>query len=274
MNRTDEIYDSTHRRNPLIEEILILIKYRDLVRQFVTSSLKTRYKRSVLGILWTLLNPLLMMLVLTIVFSSIFRFQLENYAVYILSGLIAWNLFATSTTASMQGMALGGGLLNRIYVPKSIFTVSAVGTGLVNLGLSIIPLISIMLILRVKITPAVLVLPVSVILLVIFSLGMGLILSAAAVFFADMLPVYEVLLLLWFYATPIIYPPDVVPEKIAWIFQLNPMTHLITIFREPIYNGVVPELYEWVISAIFALLIFILGGLIFTARSNEYAYRT
>ena len=176
MNWTDEIYDSTRRRNPLIEEFFILLKYRDLVKQFVTSSLKTRYKRSVLGIIWTLLNPLLMMLVLTIVFSSIFRFQVQNYAVYILSGLIAWNLYATSTTAAMQGMALGGGLLHRIYVPKSIFTVSAVGTGLVNLGLSMIPLICIMLVLKVEITPAVIVLPISVLLLVIFSLGMGLIL--------------------------------------------------------------------------------------------------
>jgi len=257
-----------------MEEFLTLFKYRDLVYQFVSSSIKTRYKRSLLGVAWTLLNPLLMMIVLTLVFSNLFKFTLVHYPVYVLSGLIAWNFFSSATIQAMQGMIMSGGLLNRIYVPKSVFTVSALGTGLVNLGFSIIPLLAIALILGVRMNLALLVMPVAVLLLAFFVLGMGLILASAAVYFADMLPVYEVILTLWMYATPIIYPPEVLPPKWLWLFKLNPMYHLVQIFRRPIYEGVVPDWKEWVFAAATALAVFIIGSLIFTSKINEYAYRT
>jgi len=270
----EETYDSSKRPNPLMEEFLTLFKYRDLVYQFVASSIKTRYKRSLLGVAWTLLNPLLMMIVLTLVFSNLFKFTLVHYPVYVLSGLIAWNFFSSATIQAMQGMIMSGGLLNRIYVPKSVFTVSALGTGLVNLGFSIIPLLAIALILGVRMNLALLVMPVAVLLLAFFVLGMGLILASAAVYFADMLPVYEVILTLWMYATPIIYPPEVLPPKWLWLFKLNPMYHLVQIFRRPIYEGVVPDWKEWVFAAATALAVFIIGSLIFTSKINEYAYRT
>jgi ABC-type polysaccharide/polyol phosphate export permease len=270
---SEEIYDSDQRPHPLIEEFLSLLKYRELVYQFTARTITARYKRSIIGVAWTMLNPLMTMIVLTLVFSQIFRFKVEYYPVFVLSGLMAWNFFSHTTSAAMGEMVWSGGLLNRIYVPKSVFAVSAIGTGLVNLGLSLIPLLLITVILGVKLTPALLVLPFSVLLLSIFALGIGLFLATAAVFFADMIPVYEVILTIWFYATPIIYPVDILPEQLMWLFKLNPLLYLVQLFRDPIYLGVVPGWEVWAIATGFALTVFLTGGLVFTSKSNEYAYR-
>jgi len=273
MQYSEEVYDSSQRPHPFIEEFLSLLKYRELVYQFTARTITARYKRSVIGVAWTILNPLATMIVLTLVFSQIFKFNVQDYPVYVLSGLMAWNFFSHTTSAAMGEMIWSGGLLNRIYVPKSVFAVSAIGTGLVNLGLSFIPLLLIAIILGVKITPAVLVLPFSVLLLSIFALGIGLFLATAAVYFADMIPVYEVLLTIWFYATPIIYPVEILPKQLLWLFSLNPMLYLVQIFRDPLYKGVVPEWQVWVIATGFALAAFLIGGLVFTSKSNDYAYR-
>lgn len=269
----DEYFDSAQRPSPVLEEVLALIKYRELIRQFVSRSIKTRYKRSVLGVLWTLLNPLLTMVVLTIIFSQLFRFSVENYPIYVLCGLVVWNFFSNVTTGAMSDMLLSGNLLGRIYMPKSVFAVSAVGTGLVNLLLSLIPVFIIALVLGVQITPAIIVMPLAIIILAVFSLGLGLFLSTTAVFFGDMEPVYNVVLTIWFYSTPIIYPVEVIPEQFQWLIRLNPLYYLLTIFRDPLFRGTVPELSFWLISCSFALVALIIGVYVFTSRSNEYAYR-
>jgi ABC-type polysaccharide/polyol phosphate export permease len=268
-----EVFDSANRPHPLVEEFLALVKYRELVRQFISRSIKTRYKRSVLGVLWTLLNPLLTMIVLTIVFSQVFRFEIENYAIYVLTGLVGWNFLSSSTAGAMGEMLWSGSLLGRIYIPKSVFTVSAVGTALVNLLLSLIPVFLISLVLGLRFTPALLVMPLSILIMTVFSLGVGLALSTAAVYFADMVPVYDVFLTIWMYATPIIYPLEVIPEQFRWLVWINPFYYIITLFREPLYNGTVPDLSVWLIASAFALLAILFGSYIFTSRSNEYAYR-
>jgi ABC-type polysaccharide/polyol phosphate export permease len=213
------------------------------------------------------------MIVLTIVFSQVFRFTLENYPIYVLCGLVVWNFFSNTTTGAMSDMLWSGNLLSRIYMPKSVFAVSAVGTGLVNLLLSLIPVFVIALVIGVKITPAIMVMPLAIIILALFSLGLGLFLSTAAVFFGDMEPVYNVVLTIWFYSTPIIYPLEVIPEQFQWLIRLNPLYYLLTIFRDPLYKGTVPELSFWLISGVLALVMLIIGAYVFTSRSNEYAYR-
>jgi ABC-type polysaccharide/polyol phosphate export permease len=273
MQTHQELYDSAKRRPPIIEELQALLRYRNLVVQFISRSLKTRYKRSTLGILWTLLNPILTMLVLTLVFSSLFRFDVEHYAVYILSGHTAWLFFSSATSSSMGEMVWSGGLFQRIYVPKLVFPVASVGASLINLLISLIPLILIAALTGVRITPALLVLPLSILLLAAFSLGMGLLLATAAVYFADMLPVYDVALTLWMYATPIIYPIEIVPPNWQWLFQLNPVYHFVRLFRVPLYEGIVPDWQTWLTGTGFALAALALGAFVFTSRSNDYAYR-
>ena len=273
MRKSVDLYDTAMRPPAFIEELVALLTYKELVIQFVSRAIKTRYKRSFLGIVWTMLNPLLTMIVLTVVFSSIFRFSVENYPVYILSGLTVWNFFSSATNGAMGEMVWSGSLLSRIYVPKSVFAVTAAGASLVNLLIALIPLFIIAIFLGVKITPAILVMPLAVLFLVMFALGIGLLVSVAVVYFADMIPVYEVLLVLWMYATPIIYPIDIIPENLTWIYKLNPMYYLLTVFRDPLYNGVIPDASFWVIGGFCACLALTVGALVFTSKAHEYAYR-
>lgn len=267
-----EFYDSAQQRHPLWVELKDVFRYRDLIWQFVISSIKTRYKRSFLGVIWTLLNPLLMMMVLTIVFSRLFN-AVAHYPVYILNGLIVWNYLASTTMASMQNMVLSGALLSRIYVPKSVFAVSAAGAGLVNLGLSVIPLFIIALATGVTIKFTVLAMLPALVLLVMFALGVSLLLQAAAIFFADMIPVYEVFLTVWFYLTPLMYPVNMIPARWVILWKLNPMYHILRVMRAPLFEGVVPGWETWAIAALSAIVMLVVGGLVFTSKSHEYAYR-
>ncbi|MGD8865295.1 MAG: ABC transporter permease, partial [Anaerolineales bacterium] len=158
----DQTFDSSSRDAPPIEEFRALYKYRELIRQLISRTIKTRYKRSVLGVAWTMINPLLTMAVLTLVFSQLFRFPTKTYALHVLSGLLIWNFFAQTTTAAMGELMWSGGLLGRIYMPKSAFAVAAVGTGLVNLGLALVPYLVISIVLGVSPTLEIFFLPVIV----------------------------------------------------------------------------------------------------------------
>ena len=273
MFTTENNFDSLNQKSPIKEEIRSLIIYRELIFQFVARSLKIRYKRSILGVIWTMLNPLLIMIVLTIVFSRLFRFQIEFFPIYFLSGQIIWLLFSSATSGSMSEMIWSGDLLKRIYIPKSTFAISSVFTSLINLLLSIVPLIGIALVLGLRIQISLVVWPVAILLVSIFALGIGLLLSTAVIYFADMLPVYEVILTIWLYLTPIIYPLEIVPSEWQWVFRLNPMYYYVEAFRMPLLYGIIPGWGIWLPATVIAIFTLLLGGLVFTAKSNEYAYR-
>ncbi|MBC8496144.1 MAG: ABC transporter permease [Chloroflexi bacterium] len=266
-------YDSSSAIHPFVEEIQALMAYRGLVVQFVARAIKTRYKRSILGVVWTLLNPLLTMIVLTVVFSHLFRIQIKNFPVYVLSGQLVWIFFSTTTSSAMGEMIWSGELIKRIYVPKSVFAVAAIGTGLVNFLFSLLPLLIIALVLGVRMNPAMFTWLLTIPLLSIFSLGLGLLLSTATVYFADMLPVYNVLLTIWLYLTPVIYPIEIVPQQWHWLFRINPVYYFVQAFREPLLTGSIPGLETWLPATGFALATFLMGGLVFAAKSSEYAYR-
>lgn len=267
------VYDTATLRDPALEELFQLWRYRDLLQLLIVNRIKTRYKRSVLGVVWTLLNPLLNTLVLSLVFSQIFRFNVPNYAIYILSGLLFWNFFAQSTLDAMDTLVWGSSLLKRIYIPRTIFAVAVVGNGLVNYLLALIPLGIIMLVLRHPFTLNLLALPLAILILAMFTLGMGLLLSTLAVFFVDLVYIFNVLLLVWFYLTPIIYPLSIIPERFLPLFRLNPLLHLLQLFRLLIYEGTMPSLTLWGATFLLALITFGAGWLIFTRKVDEFAYR-
>lgn len=266
-------YDSANVPSPAINELGELWRYRDLLRMLVSNSIKTRYKRSALGVVWTLLNPLLNTLVLTIAFSQLLRFEVENYAIYLLVGLLVWNFFSQTTLHAMNTLVWGSSLIKRIYVPRSIFAVSVLGNGLVNFGLSLIPLALIMLIMGHSFTWTLLLLPIALVLLGMFTLGITLLISTLAVFFVDVIDMYGILISAWFYMTPIIYPIEIVPEKFAIFLRLNPMFYIIGLFRGLIFEGVIPSPELWLISVALAFSTLLLGWWIFTKKSDEFAYR-
>lgn len=267
------VYDSARRRTLLIDELRELFAYRDLLEQLVARNIKTRYKRSILGIAWTMLNPLLSMAVLWLVFSNIFVSSIQSYPVYILSGLLVWTFFSQTTVSIMGELLWGGSLMNRIYIPRSVFAIAALGTGLVNLLLALVPLTLVMLISGTPLTPALLFLPIAILLLALFSLGVGLWLSTLALQFADVIDMYQIFLTAWMYLTPIIYPLAVIPESYRWLFQFNPMYHLLEVFRLPIEQGRLPSPETTLIASLLAVGVFLGGSWFFTRKADEIAYR-
>ncbi len=269
------IYDSTQRSHPAIEELQEVFHFRHLILQLVRRDVLTRYKRSFLGIAWTMLNPLGMMLVWTIAFSQVFdRGGGVGFAAYMLNGLLAWLFFSQTTTASMVNFIWGGGLLHRIYMPRTSFALAASGTGLINLVLSLVPLLGVMLVTGVTLRWTALLTLFTMLVLAVFSLGVGLLLSAFAMYFPDVSEMYQIVLQAWMFLTPIMYPEEILPEAYRfWITKFNPMYHLIRLYRIPLYYGRLPTVGEWLPSFLLALTVFVIGWLVFTHKSDEFAYR-
>lgn len=268
------VYDSARRGSLALEELRGVFQYRDFIYQLVNRDIVARYKRSVLGVVWTLLNPLGTMIVLTVVFSQLFH-SVKGYPTYVLSGLIAWNFFAQTTNSSMQQIVWGSTLLQRIYMPRTIFAVSAIGTGLVNLILSLIPLIVLMLATGMQLNWILIFLPYAILLLTAFSLGLGLLLSAITVYFPDVAEMYQVALTTWLYLTPVIYPPEIIPDGYRrLILELNPMYYLIQIFRIPIFEGAIPSWQIVTTGTCIALFTLVLGWVVFSNKADVFTYRT
>lgn len=266
-------YDSDSRVVPFIQEAVELVRYRDLLRLLIWNLNKTRYKRSTLGVVWSLLNPLFNMAVLTFAFSSFFRFSIEHYPVYVLAGLIHWNFFTQTTNQAMGTFVWGGSLLKRIYLPRSIFAVATIGNGLVNMGLAFIPLVLIMVVTGHPIYPSFWFVPIAVVLLVLFSLGVALFLSTLAVYFVDVVEIYAVVIQAWFFLTPVMYPKEILPERFIWYMNLNPVYNLLEVFRVPIYQGYIPGPHTILAAVTSSVVAFVIGWWVFTSKADELAYR-
>ncbi len=271
--RTAPVYDSSHQGFIVLEELREVIRYRELIYQLVRRDITARYKRSVLGITWTMLNPLGMMIILTIVFSQIFK-MVPNYPAYVLSGIIAWNFFSQTTTAIITSFVWGGDFFQRIYLPRSTFAISAVGTGLVNVLLSFIPLVIVMLVIGSPIRPAVIFQPIPIILFACFSLGLGLLISSVAIYFPDVAEMYQIILMAWSYLSAVFYPLDILPDQMQVIIKFNPMLPLIQLFRLPIYDGKVPTIADMLPAFAISLITLLIGWWIFARKSDEFAYRS
>ena len=254
--------------------MLELFRYRDLVLALVGRELKVRYRRSAIGFLWTMLQPLLMMLVLKVVFSSLFRVQLlkGNYAVFALSGILFWNFFSQSIVTAMNSLRGNAHLLRKVPVPNSVFPVATVLSGVVNLVLALVPLLALLLVTRHPVGPALLFLPVSIFLVALFTLGAGLLLSPLAVFFSDTVEMVTVLLSVLFYLTPIFYPKEIVPESYRWIVRFNPLRSILEVFRDPIYLGKIPPPSHLAVCFGVAILAFLAGAWAFRRSSDRIPF--
>jgi ABC-type polysaccharide/polyol phosphate export permease len=266
------IYDSSKHRNLAIEELWSVIRYRDLIFQLVRRDIVTRYKRSALGILWTMLNPLGTMLVLSVVFSQLFDMR-GTYPAYIMTNLIAWGFFSQTTSASLNAMLWGSSLFQRIYLPRTSFVVATIGTGLINTLLALVPLVLIFFVTGAPLQATALLFPVTLLLLAFFSLGISLILSTFVAFFPDIAEMYPIVLTAWMYLTPIIYPEEMLTNILGgWLSRLNPLFPIIKVFRLVVYDGRVPTAGEWGLAAGISLGTLLIGWIFFTRKSNSFAY--
>jgi len=268
------VYDSAHREPRAIEELKALWKYRSLVVELVIRDIKIRYKRSVLGVFWTMLAPLLNMLALTLVFSALLKQQIQNYPVYFMTGSLFWTFFAQSTSNAASQTVESNEMAKRIYIPRSVFVVSSIGVGLVNLALSIVPLLIILVLTGFPLHSTWYFLPVSIAMETLFAAGVGFILFTLASRFTDVREMYLVLVQTWFFLTPIVYHPSIVPPKYRLALWANPMYYLLQTFRKPIYDGVIPAWRLIATSAGLAVVVLVTGWIYFCNRSDKFAYQT
>lgn len=207
-------------------------KYRPLLEELVSRDVKIKYRRSVLGVFWTLLNPLLMMIVLSVVFSNLFKFDIENFPLYLLSGQVIFNFFNDATSNAMSAIIGNAALIKKVYVPKYMFVLSRVISSVINLLASCVALFLVMIATRAELHWTMLFAWVPILLLIGMSLGIGLFLAAITVKFRDVMHLYSVLMTVLMYLSPVIYPMSILPEWLKDAVMLNPLTNIIVMFRE------------------------------------------
>ena len=260
------VYDSDQLRKPLVSEFRNLWQFRGLLRLLVTRDLTLRYKRSALGVWWTLLNPLLTMSVLWIVFSQVFRFEIPGvpFAVYLLSGILIITLFAQGVNSTGAAMVNNAGVLSKVYVPAEVFAFSSGVAAAANFAISLLPLFAIQLVTGVGVPWTALLIPLPLIMLLAFTIGVGLLVAAAAVYFYDVLDLTNVFLQLVSYLVPTFYPISMIPERFLPIIQINPLYSYLKVFRGFAYEGVFAPGWNFVVMIVSGVAMLVLGVWVFS----------
>lgn len=250
-----------------------LIKYLPLLQQFVKRDFKTKYRRSVLGVLWSVLNPLGMMIVLTMVFSTIFRQGIENFPVYLMSGQLIFNFFNEASSQAMNSIIQNGALIKKVYIPKYLLPMASVCTSLINLLTSYVALMIVMLITQTPFSPMMFLSIIPIAYTFVFAYGMGLILCVAATSFRDVTHLYGVLTTAWMYLTPIIYPMSMLPDNIRTIVGLNPLTMFVENFRAYVLYLKMPTLEENLSCLAVSLITLLVGVIVFRKKQDNFIFK-
>ncbi len=269
---TIEIIDD---RKSLKKDLCAMKRYKFLLWDLVSKDVKTKYRRSVLGILWSVLNPLLMMLVLTAVFSNIIRVEIEGgYALFYLTGYIMFNFISEATSFSLHSITGAAALIKKVYIPKYIFPLEKSIFSLVNMLFSLIAFVIVFVFFTISGSTAphmtMLLFPLPMIYIFLFCLGLCLILSALLVFFRDIGHIWGILLTVWMYASPILFPITLVPEWLANVIKLNPLYYYIDYFRNVMIYGKMPTLSDNLICICFSLSMLLLGVVVFRKKQDSF----
>ena len=246
------------------------MKYKPLLRELTMRDIKTRYRRSVMGVLWSLLNPLCQMIVLSIVFSNIFRSDIENFPLYILSGQVIFNFFSESTSNAMSAIIGSASLIKKAYIPKYLFVLSRIMSSAVNLLASFAALIVVMLVTRAEFHITILLSFIPMALVVLFASGVGLILAAYAVKFRDIIHLYGVFITALLYLTPIIYPMSMLPGIVRKIVLLNPLTNMVIMFRNLALDGILPGVFSIFLACMECAVVILVGLYVFYKKQDSF----
>ena len=251
-----------------------LKKYSFLLQQLVSRDFKVKYKRSVLGIVWSLLYPILTMAVMAIVFSNVFKFSTPgvSYLAYLMTGLVMFNYFSEASNLSMSSVVGNFGLLNKIYIPKYIFPLSKCLFVGINFLLTLIPLYMVLIGTGTGINIYHLLLPYAFVCLFMFTLGMGFILSAVSVFLRDMFYIYGIIVMMWTYLTPIMYDIKMIDTGLQTWLKLNPLYHYINFAREIVLYGQIPQPFTWAVCLISSVVVLIIGVIVFKKTQDKFIY--
>lgn len=248
----------------------LAVRYRYLLKTLVIRDFKVKYKASVLGVFWSFLNPLLMTLVYMFVFSTIFQNSIPNFTVYVMCGIVLYNYLSDSSTLGMQSIIGNAGLLTKVYIPKYIFPISKAISASINLGISMIPLMLIMAVTGVVFRKSLLLIPMVLILLMIFCIGLALMLSAAVVFFRDVQFLWSIVLMIWNFVSPIFYPESIIPARFIGIYHANPLYQYLYFMRTIVLGGVSPQPVTYLYCLLCSLISLTAGLLIFRKFQDRF----
>jgi ABC-type polysaccharide/polyol phosphate export permease len=240
---------------------------------FVINNLRRRYQRSVLGFAWSLLNPLLMMIVLTTVFSLLFKRDPRTYSIYVFTGMLPWTFISESIQIGSLSITSAEGFMKKVYVPKIFFPLVAISTEAINFALSMVSMMFLALFVGLQLHWSLLLLPLAMTVTFFYTFGIVLALAVATVYFRDLTHLVRVILTSFFYLIPIVYPISAVPEKYAPFFRSNPFSAFINLYREIIFNGVVPSFEEWAVPIALACCTLMIGFYILMKREKDIIFR-
>ena len=253
--------------------IKLFSKYSDLIKQLTLREIKSRYKQSFLGYAWVILNPFFQMLVMTFVFSYIMRIPSLNlpYPIFLYVALLPWTLFANSLSSAVNSLVSNSSLLKKIYFPREIFIISTLMAKVVDFLLSIFVLIGFLVYFKIHLTIYVLwVIPIFII-QEFFTYGLSLILAAFNLFYRDIQYLLNLIIMLWMYLTPVIYPVEMVPDRFRFVFKLNPMAVFINAYRQVVLGGASPKFSSLAIGALVSFLTYFIGIRIFKKLEGLFA---
>ena len=251
--------------------IKVFRQYEDLIKELVARDIKLRYRRSFLGYVWSILNPLLIMIIMTVVFSAMFKRDIENFPVYLLTGRMTYDFMKNATNFAMKSVTGNAALLKKTYIPKYIFTVAKVTSSLVEFFFSLGALMIVMIFTHAGFHWAMLFLPVTFLELYVFSMGLGFLLAALHVFFRDIQYIYNAVLTAWMYLTPIFYPLESLPRSLQiFISTCNPLYYYVTQFRCCVLDGVLPPAGLVIGGGVIALAMMVIGLLVFERHKDRF----
>ena len=258
-------------KNKIVQYIDELWNYKDLLKLLVSRDIKLKYRRSFLGYLWSVLNPLMIMIIMTIVFSTMFSRNIENFPVYLFCGQLLFNYMNNSTHQAIFSITSNAALLKKTYVPKFIFTVSKITSGMVDLVFSLGALVIVMVATRARFTWYILLFPLVIVQLYMFCVGLGLFLAQANVFFKDSQFIYNAVTTAWMYLTPIFYPLEALPEWLIWFVKhLNPMYFYVGQFRDLVYVGTMPGPVITIAGWSAAIIMLVIGLWSFSKSEDNF----
>ena len=250
---------------------MYIFKYKELINNLVVSDLKTKYSSSVLGFAWSMLNPLMMMIVLYAVFNNVFKSNQDNYVFYLLIGMTTWRFFANSTATAMGSIVIKANLVTKISIPREILTLSVVLSSLISSILEFMVLIVLLIIFGVVISSKILIFPLLYVLYLPIVYGMSLILASLYVYFRDLNHIWDVLMQMGFFLSPIVYPMSTIPEEYKFYYMLNPITRIIEMYRDILLYDTIPKVTDFGLVLVFGIFLLIFGSLLFKKLSRRFA---
>lgn len=255
----------------VINSLKEIYKYRNMVNYFTRSELRNRYKGSILGIFWSILNPLFLLLLYSFVFSFVMKISIPNYLLFLFSGLVPWICFKSSILASSGSIVGNGGLIKKVYFPRGIIVLSSVTSNFINMFIALLLIVPVLFVYQVPVNKFYLLLPLVIIVQFLFTLSISMIVAAFTVFVRDLRQILDIIMMGLFYTTPIVYKSEMIPKKVQELFNINPIAILIKFYQDVIYHNQMPNIKGLAVLSLCSIVMLYISHKVFSHLSKWFA---